>query len=266
MTADFQSYFICTSPRSGSTLLCHLLRDTQIAGNPNSHFHEPSLDAWCAYHNISRNDFPNDQACRQAIFRAALKLGRGGSNVFGQRLQQESFDFFLQQITLLHPNLKSDAERIETTFGRTLYIHLTRQTKLDQAISLEMALQSGLWHRRGDGSELERLSSHQTPIYNAAAIREHIEVALAKERAWRDWFRSQGITPLRVTYETLSAAPFQTRNQITDALGIAAVALHNEQTPTAKLADKTSHQWALQFRKDHPNLVTSDMSVAFDKT
>ena len=264
MTADFQSYFICTSPRSGSTLLCHLLRDTKMAGNPHSHFHKPSLDAWCSYYGLNHAGFIDDRACLRAILSAAQTLGRGDGDIFGLRLQQGSFDFFLAQLAKLHADALSDAERIEATFGRTLYIHLTRQTKLDQAISLETALQSGLWHRRGDGSELERLSSHQTSIYNAAAIREHIEVAQAKEQAWQDWFQSQRIAPLRITYEALSAAPFQTRNQIMDALGIAAVVPHTDQTRTAKLADKTSHQWAHQFRKDHPNVVTSDMSVAFD--
>ena len=263
MTVDRQSYFICTIPRSGSTLLCHLLADTRRAGNPNSHFHEPSLEAWCSYYNISRNDFPNDQSCRQEIFRAALKLGRGTSNVFGQRLQQESFAFFLRQLSAQYPDLETDTARIEATFGRTLFIHLTRYTKLDQAISLEIALQSGLWHRRGDGTELERQSPHQTPTYNATALRTHIAVAQTKEQAWRDWFRQQNITPLHVSYEALSKNPFEIRDQILTALDVALDDASNGQTPTAKLANDTSIQWALQFRKDHPDLVTPEMSAAF---
>ncbi|MBT6203829.1 MAG: sulfotransferase, partial [Rhodospirillaceae bacterium] len=41
--ARYQSYVICTSPRSGSTLLCSLLAATGLAGNPCSHFHDPSI-------------------------------------------------------------------------------------------------------------------------------------------------------------------------------------------------------------------------------
>ena len=172
MTSDFQSYFICTSPRSGSTLLCHLLRDTKMAGNPHSHFHKPSLDAWCSYYGLNHAGFIDDRACLRAILSAAQTLGRGDGDIFGLRLQQDSFDFFLAQLAKLHADALSDAERIEATFGRTLYIHLTRQTTLDQAISLEMALQTGLWHRRGDGAELERQVPHQTPVYNPAAIQD----------------------------------------------------------------------------------------------
>ena len=42
--ADFEAYVICTSPRSGSTLLCKLLVATGVAGLPASHFHEAMTD------------------------------------------------------------------------------------------------------------------------------------------------------------------------------------------------------------------------------
>ena len=32
------SYFVCATPRSGSTLLCHLLDETGIAGHPEEYF------------------------------------------------------------------------------------------------------------------------------------------------------------------------------------------------------------------------------------
>ena len=177
-------------------------------------------------------------------------------------MQQESFTFFLRQLSAQHSDLKSDTARIEAAFGRTLFIHLTRHTKLDQAISLEIALQSGLWHRGGDGTELERQSPHQTPTYNATVLRTHIAVAQTKEQAWRDWVHQQKITPLQVSYEALSTNRFETRDQILNALGIILDDAPSGQTPTAKLANDTSIQWARQFRKDHPDLVTSDMSVA----
>ncbi|MEM7269766.1 MAG: Stf0 family sulfotransferase, partial [Pseudomonadota bacterium] len=49
--AAYASYVICTSPRSGSTLLCSLLKASGVAGAPESLFHEPSVEAWRAYHD-----------------------------------------------------------------------------------------------------------------------------------------------------------------------------------------------------------------------
>src|SRR3954452_18480605 len=37
MTPD-RCYLVCATPRSGSTLLCHLLDDTGIAGHPEEYF------------------------------------------------------------------------------------------------------------------------------------------------------------------------------------------------------------------------------------
>ena len=41
--AKYESYVLCTSPRSGSTLLCKLLAATGVAGNPDSYFHRPAV-------------------------------------------------------------------------------------------------------------------------------------------------------------------------------------------------------------------------------
>ena len=53
----FRSYIICTSPRSGNTLLCKLLAATNVAGVPGSHFHVPSLEGWLAAYDLHENDF-----------------------------------------------------------------------------------------------------------------------------------------------------------------------------------------------------------------
>nr|WP_245766264.1 Stf0 family sulfotransferase [Sulfitobacter brevis] len=37
---------ICATPRSGSTLLCTLLRSTGIAGDPNSYFRPNDVAEW----------------------------------------------------------------------------------------------------------------------------------------------------------------------------------------------------------------------------
>ncbi|MEO1275711.1 MAG: Stf0 family sulfotransferase [Pseudomonadota bacterium] len=61
-----RSYVICTAPRSGSTLLCHLLRATGVAGWPGSHFHRPSLTGWLDAYGLREADFANrEEAARR---------------------------------------------------------------------------------------------------------------------------------------------------------------------------------------------------------
>lgn len=53
--AKFHSYVICTSPRSGSTLLCNMLAATGVAGKPKSYFHQGPITDWLSYLNLEIN-------------------------------------------------------------------------------------------------------------------------------------------------------------------------------------------------------------------
>ncbi len=170
MTKPVQSYILCTSPRSGSTLLCGLLKATQRCGLPDSHFHEPSLQAWLGYYDLEDVAFATRADAVGAVVKAARAYGQDGTDMFGLRLQRQSAAFFFDQLAHLHPQLTGDAARIDAAFGRTAYLYLTRDNKLDQAISYVKATQSGLWHRAPDGTEVERLSAHRDPVYDRAGL------------------------------------------------------------------------------------------------
>jgi LPS sulfotransferase NodH len=64
------------------------------------------------------------------------------------------------------------------------------------------------------------------------------------------WFGQQGIEPLRITYETLSANPAGVLMRICNALGIAAPAPEMIKPSIAKLADAVSVEWMRQYRLD----------------
>ncbi|MEN0000012.1 MAG: Stf0 family sulfotransferase [Pseudomonadota bacterium] len=246
-TLPFASYIICTSPRSGSTMLCKLLAATKAAGNPGSLFHNPTIDAWCAYYGLDAAAYPSKQKLLEAIFSAAKVRGKGGTDVFGLRLQRGSFAFFMQQLGFLHPGQASDLARLEAAFGPTLFIYLTRDDKLDQAISCVRAEQSGLWHRNSDGSELERTAPPRDAGFDADAIKAHMDEFSAFETAWQSWFETQGISPLTVTYDRLSREPQAILTEIVSALGLDASIAADVPVQTAKMADETSLAWRTRF-------------------
>lgn len=244
------SYMICTSPRSGSTLLCRLLRQTGIAGFPESHFHAPALEKWQGYYGLREADFASRQDALGAVFKAAVERGKGESDVFGLRMQRHSFEYFVQQLRALYPVLGNDRSRVEAAFGDTLFIHLTRENKLDQAISYVKAEQSGLWHRAADGTELERLSAPKDPVYDAAAIAAQLAEMTQMEAAWEAWFEAECITPLRVSYADLAAAPYEALGRVLAALGLRCAPIGAATPPVAKLADSTNLEWAARFRAE----------------
>lgn len=246
----FSAYVICTAPRSGSTLLCSLLRATGVAGHPASHFHEPSVADWAEDHGVTPAPGETRRELLARLFRAAQDTGRGGTGVFGLRLQRGSFDFFARQLAILHPRPAGDAQRMQSAFGPLLFLHLTRPDKLAQAVSYVMATQTGLWHRAPDGRELERLSPPRAPAYDAAAIRARLDEMTAHDAAWRHWFADQGITPLSVTYDDLTADPAATLRRILAALGQDPAAADGITPGTARLADATSADWVHRFRAE----------------
>lgn len=248
--AAYRSYMICSSPRSGSTLLCKLLEATGIAGKPKSYFHSPSLEDWLESYEFGIGDYPNVDAARVAVFRAAHAKGRAGSDVFGLRMQGKSLEFFLEQLGKLHPEQSTDVARFQAQFGKPLFIHLTRSDKLGQAVSFVKARQTGLWHKNSDGSELERLSPPAEPVYNRDELvrcKHEFEVLDAR---WLDWFAQEGINPVTIHYDQLARDPNGELARVLSALKLDPSVAHAVATPTAKLADSTNQDWVRRFRTE----------------
>ncbi|MHA3913468.1 Stf0 family sulfotransferase [Halovulum sp. GXIMD14793] len=244
------SYVVCTSPRSGSTMLCKLLAATKVAGNPGSLFHKPSVDAWLRYYDLETATFTSRRETLDAIVRAAIARGKGETDVFGLRLQRGSFAFFMEQLSYMHSDCRTDLERIEATFGPTLFIYLNRDDKIDQAISCIRAEQTGLWHRNADGSDLEVQDVKREDGYDPDAIRAQVSEFVEFDKAWRSWFEEQSIEPLEVSYDALAREPQKVLASILDALGADASVADNIPVQTAKIADETNRKWRARFESE----------------
>lgn len=248
--ATCDSYVICTSPRSGSTLLCKLLARTGVAGNPASYFHRPSVSAWCDALSLTPDASVPERDVLDMVFRAATVEGSLETGVFGLRLQRHSFDYFTEELALRHLGPASDAQRFQAAFGRTSFIHLTRRDKIEQAVSYVRAEQTGLWHLAPDGRELERLAPPGQPEYDADQIRAQFDKLTIYDRDWQSWFEAEEIEPLRITYETLSKHPIDTLRRVLDHLGLDRAAAHGVEPEVAKLADGISRDWVARFRAE----------------
>ena len=246
----FHGYIICTSPRSGSTLLCDLLTSTGIAGKPASHFHEPSIDEWLDDYNIepASDMIPNE--VRAMIFGAAIARGRGDTGVFGLRMQRHSFAFFIEQLGLFRNDRCNDLERLTATFGKLLFIHLTRSDKIAQAISYVKAEQSGLWHVAPDGHEIERLAPPREPVYDGPLLNKQVKEFEMADHEWQNWFAEQEITPLQLTYDELSIDPIAVLRRVLTLLRLDPMKAEGVEPGTARLADSTNEDWSVRLRAE----------------
>ncbi|MHC0053280.1 Stf0 family sulfotransferase [Actibacterium sp. D379-3] len=249
-SARYDSYVICATPRTGSTLLCGLLASTNAAGKPDSFFRRQSISRWAAHLGVPAPDECSALEFNRAYLAAVLREGRGATGVFGVRLMMENTKELSARLDILHPNLPDDAARFESAFGRTLYIHLSRLDKVAQAISYAKAMQTGLWHVAPDGTEIERTAPPKAPEYDADLLRQHVQKFEAFEGEWNLWFEQQRVAPLRITYESLSFAPKNVLATILRHLGLDPEIAAGVAPGVAKLADEVSLDWRGRYRAD----------------
>ncbi len=247
---SYQSYFLCTAPRSGSTLLCRLLSATGVAGKPESYFHEPSLNAWGLDVGVSLDHAASESRQLDAVLDAVVRVGTADTGIFAARVQRHSFDYFIDQLARCYPALSTDRQRIERRFGTSAFIYLKREDKVRQAISFVKAEQSGLWHRNADGSELERLAPPAEPEYDAQRLWRQYQTLLNYDDEWEAWFAKEGIEPHRVLYETLSVSPSAVVSGILGHLGRNADLAQGLVPDVAKLSDQISQDWEARFRSE----------------
>lgn len=251
----FDAYIICGTPRTGSTLLCKLLASTGTSGDPHSFYRRQDVSEWAEEWKLPPRDTMSELEFNTAYLDATITAGKGGTGIFGLRLMRENLDELSAILDQIFPKLASDTARFKKAFGRIFYIHLSRENKLAQAVSLIKAQQTGLWHIAPDGSEIERVAPPKAPHYDFERIKGELAELEAYDAAWNIWFATQGLTPLRIGYERLSANPAAALLGICEALGVQAPDAEKVRPGVAKLADETSHDWMHRYRLDAARLM-----------
>ena len=242
-----QTYALCSSPRSGTTLLCNMLRQTGVAGAPDSFFREKSFDDWCAAWDVPRPLDVNDPVACRTYVQKLIEAGRGKGGLFGMRIMGPDINMLRHILTKLYSAI-SDHDLIEAAFGPTRYIHLSRLDKVAEAVSYLRAEQTGLWHGDPAGNDIERIAPSETDGYDAARIAARVQMLGGYDAAWRTWFQREGITPLFLTYEGLSDDPLGTLRKVLTFLDQDPHVVQHVTPGTRKLADDTSQAWITRFK------------------
>ncbi|MFC5161784.1 Stf0 family sulfotransferase [Nonomuraea angiospora] len=239
------SYFVCATPRTGSSLLLGLLASTGVAGRPQAYFREPDEQLWAGRWGLTA------AAGYGEFVRAALAAGRTENGVFGAKLMWGTLDHVVGRLGPVHPGLAGqDVRLLERAFGRTRFVYLRRDDVLAQAVSWSRAEQTGAWYVGGSGEIGGAEPSGREPGYDAVEIGALIERIDEHNAAWERWFASCGVRPHRVRYEDLDADPAGVTREILGFLGLdlppgrAIVAGHRRQ------ADELNAAWIERYRRE----------------
>ena len=197
------SYAILTTPRSGSTYLCDLLDSTNIAGHPSEHLRlaAQELARYCNFNYLSLLD--NLQQYRTT-----------NNGVFGTKIISH-FLFELKQA-------KPDFQQIFRSIDK--FILLVRKDKLAQAVSLEVAQRTEIWHLRDRASsinyrsKLENIEIDNTLLDN---IEKKYDFINRQEARLKKILSDNQIEPLEVVYEDVLEDARSQIDRIVSFLGIA---------------------------------------------
>lgn len=97
------SYLICATPRTGSTLLCSLLKSTGVAGIPESYFRSPDEDSFALEWNVRRDS--DGRVDYTEFVRGAVRAGTTPNGVFAARIMWGTMDEIVEKLASEHTGI-----------------------------------------------------------------------------------------------------------------------------------------------------------------
>lgn len=223
------SYIICSTPRTGSTLLCRWLLASRVAGFPTE---------WAL--PLSAKIFENaPEFNERAYILDIVRRTTTPNGVFGIKLMWQEMEKLLRSELWPQPlrarrwNFRpfSRSAQFEELFPHPRYVYISRADKVKQAVSLLIAVKSDQWHQMSDQDtargrrwpvaavEAElRDSNHRRALMQQIA-RLTSEIG-RQEREWQRFFAREKIDCHRVIYEQLAADPADITNGVLRFLGL----------------------------------------------
>ncbi len=233
MTEPTRSYLVCSTPRSGSTLVCRALNDTGVAGRPEEYFEalrstgrprrpeqyfagvedRSILDELGSPAEEGKG--PPPQWSRTAYDRYlewAMREGTTENGVFGAKLMWQYLGDFAGLLRNI-PEYSSLplAELLPAAFPNLTFVRVIRANKIRQAVSLWKAVQTASWsdsgEAKGDEPPYRAYMQEQRPQlrFHYGAIKHLLEQTLAAEASWDAFFEHTRIKPILVLYENFAA-------------------------------------------------------------
>lgn len=263
------AYIVCSTQRSGSTYLCHLLAGTGVAGNPQEYFEaraETGMPPHPGYFlaglprtgagirdNLRPTSPPDYSDLRtvdgwEAHLERTFRLGTTPNGVFGTKLMWNQLPDIEQHAAAL-PDLVGTTGRdlLDRVFSRPFYVWMRRGDKVRQAISLWRALQTRIWRLENPSSSGQKPLLH----YSYDGI-EHLRRRLtADDAAWARFFTQNELEPLELHYETdVQPDPVGAVETVLEYIGVRRPEEWSARVGMVRQSDGLNAAWYEAYQRD----------------
>jgi LPS sulfotransferase NodH len=262
--AALQTYLVCSTHRTGTTLLCQLLTDTGICGAPEEYFsprwaprfaHELRSGEVARTDGVSDLQAPPDGSGFAELDLLPYLLGlfdtkASPNGVWGAKLHwphvRRLHDAFKPRRKLLRGG-RSTHRLLEEIFAGPRYLWVRRRDKVRQAISFWRSVQTKLYNTASD-----EMVETVEPVFDYRKIHEFVERFERHDRAWDRLFRAGGVQPLVVEFETFVKDLDRGVEQVLDHLGLERPAGFQAPAPRLKkVSDGINDDWYRRYRELH---------------
>jgi LPS sulfotransferase NodH len=237
-----RSYLVCATPRSGSTLVCHALGETGVAGRPEEYFEalrhsgrprrpeeyflgveDQSIRDHLGERAVGSEPPPRSPLWSRAAYDRyldwAFEAGTTANGIFGAKLMWGYFGDFVSLLRNV-PEYRdlTLAELLPAVFPELTFVRVVRANKLRQAVSLWKAVQTATWREDQASAKIASVEDDGSPPYRSfieehrPALRFHyrainhlLDQLLIEEASWDAFFEHTGIKPVLVLYENFAA-------------------------------------------------------------
>jgi LPS sulfotransferase NodH len=238
------SYLICTTHRSGSTLLSEGITAAGC-GDANEYFEESMERIWKEKWQLPADAEPIT-FLREVIARATTRNG-----IFGAKLmwhQIESLEKKLRPMLAAGEPELPLSELLNRAFGNPRFIWLKRADKVKQATSLVRAEQTGRWHSVDLTGWVGVPPTMPEECFDFAEIDLRVTTLKFWDSEWKRFFKRNGIKPLTLVYEEFAPHYEETLFRVLEFLGAKVRSSFVFPPPRLeKQADETSQQWEAEY-------------------
>jgi LPS sulfotransferase NodH len=231
-------YIIASVQRSGTHLLCSILRSTGIAGSPAEYFLSKPGETWEERWRASS---------RPAYIERVLDQNTTPAGVFGVVIMWSYFEAMLHLFREI-PAYKSltGSKLLAAVFHSPKYIWMRRRNRVEQAISWAMACQTGIWAQTAG----VKMQPRALPQFDFKVIDAWCERIAEHEVRWANYFRENQIEPLVLFYEDVVASHRAAAERVLRFLGLPFSPAMNIPAPAIeRQATQLSAEWAKFYLK-----------------
>jgi LPS sulfotransferase NodH len=279
-----RSYLVCTTPRSGSTLVCQALKATGVAGRPEEYFEalrqsgrprRPEqyfigVDDQSILDHLGERGVGDDPQPRSPLWSRtaydrylewALEVGTTSNGVFAAKLMWGYLGDFVGLVRNV-PQYRDLplADVLPAVFPDLTFVRVLRANKIRQAVSLWKAVQTATWREDQSQAEVSESDDPDSPPYKSflhdhrpqlrfhyRAIAHLLDEILIEEASWDAFFEHCGIQPILVLYENFAADPQTSTLNVLERMGIEAPPDFRFETRMKRQSDGLNDDWVRRY-------------------